>query len=226
MVIYEYGLFENKAIFSIMFEIKSPKQLHAISSPLRQDLMDLIEAIGPAPVTTLAKYMEMPTDGLYYHLRMLKRAGLVVETTERVAVGRPQGKFDVAGRPVRIRYTGADTRTRKAIKRLIGSVMRNAYQGFRRAFSSDAVVEGPAREVWAGRKTGRLTDAEIEEMNKLIARMMELMDTSRRTNEPGGRLFSFTFAFVPQKRRGGRLRAPPAVDVESEVVLKRAKVQR
>ena len=218
MVMYQYGLFEKIAIFSIMFEIKSPKQLQAISSPLRQDLMDLIEAIGPAPVTTLAKYMEMPTDGLYYHLRMLKQAGLVIETTERGAVGRPQGQFDVAGRPVRIRYTGADTRTRKAIKRLIGNVMRNAYQGFRRAFTSDAIVEGPAREVWAGRKTGRLTDAEIEEMNNLIARMMELMDTSRRTHEPGGRLFSFTFAFVPQKRRGSRLRISRS---SKEVALKR-----
>ena len=190
-----------------MFEIKSPKQLAAISSPLRQDLIDLLEAIGPAPVTTIAKYMEMPADGLYYHLKVLKRAGLLIETTERGAVGRPQGNFDVPGRPVRIRYTGADTRTRKAIKRLMGSVMRNAYHGFRRAFSADAVVEGAAREVWVGRKAGRLTDAEIKEMNQLLARMMELMDTSRRTHEPGGRLFSFTFAFVPQKRRGGRLRA-------------------
>jgi DNA-binding transcriptional ArsR family regulator len=190
-----------------MFEIKSPKQIAAISSPLRQDLMDLIEAIGPAPVATIAQYMDMPTDGLYYHLRMLKRAGLLIETTERGGVGRPQGKFDVAARPVRIRYTGADTRTRKAIKRLIGSMMRNAYHGFRRAFTTNAVVEGPAREVWAGRKTGRLTAAEIREMNELIARMHELMDTSRRTDQKVGRLFSFTYAFVPQKRPGRRARA-------------------
>jgi DNA-binding transcriptional ArsR family regulator len=189
-----------------MFEIKSPKQIAAISSPLRQDLIDLIEAIGPAPVTTIAQYMDMPTDGLYYHLRMLKQAGLLIETTERVAVGRPQGKFDVPGRPVRIRYTGADTRTRKAIKRLIGSMMRNAYHGFRRAFTTNAIGEGPAREVWAGRKTGRLTEAEIIEMNLLIARIHELMDTSRRTDQTSGRLFSFTFAFVPQKRSGRRVK--------------------
>lgn len=178
-----------------MFEIEDLEQIRALASPVRQGIVDALEAVGPASVAELAEVLDAPADGLYYHLRILKRRGLVVEHPRSARAGRPQATFDVAGRPTLIRYTPHGPERNAAIAQVVGSMLRSALRAFRRSLGPDAVVEGPRRSLWAGRRTARLTPERLEEVNALVGRLTEVLEEGRGRNE--GKLYSFTFALSP-----------------------------
>ena len=181
-----------------MFEIEDLEQIRALASPVRQGIVDALEAVGPASVAELAEVLDAPADGLYYHLRILKRRGLVVEQPRSARDGRPQATFDVAGRPTLIRYTPHSPQRNAAIAQVVGSMLRSALRAFRRSLGPDAVVEGPRRSLWAGRRTARLTPDGLQEVNSLIGRLTEVLEEGRGRNE--GQLYSFTFALSPLAR--------------------------
>ena len=73
-------------------------QVQALASPLRQDLLDVLETAGPLSIAELAERVGRPADSLYVHVRELLRVGLVVER-ERKKVGRhAYVVYDVIGR--------------------------------------------------------------------------------------------------------------------------------
>jgi hypothetical protein len=82
-------------------------------------------------------------------------------------------------------------------------MLREALRSFRKAFRPGAVVEGPRRSLWAGRRTAWLTEEELEEVNSRVERLVEYL-SERRARKPEGRLYSFTFAISPFG--GGRRR--------------------
>ena len=58
--------------------IAEPRQIRALASSTRQDIVDTIAAIGPCSVAELARALGRSADGLYYHIRVLTRVGLLV----------------------------------------------------------------------------------------------------------------------------------------------------
>ena len=188
-----------------MFEIEDLEQIRALASPVRQGIVDALEALGPSSVAELAEVLDAPADGLYYHLRILERRGLVVQQGRSRRAGRPQARFDVAGRPTLIRYTPYEPERIAAITQVVGSMLRSALRAFRRSFVPGAEVEGPRRTVWAGRRTARLSPEQLEEVNALIARVVDVLGESRGAKQEG-RLYSFTFALSPlaRSRRASR----------------------
>lgn len=67
-----------------------------------------------------------------------------------------------------------------------------------------AQVDGPMRNLWAGRGKAWLTREELKEMNGLLNRIAELVARPRRG---GARLhaFSYVLAPVPDADQSGRL---------------------
>jgi predicted transcriptional regulator len=55
--------------------IAGARQIRALASPIRQDILDALTAIGPCSVSELAAAIGRPADGLYYHIRHLLKAG-------------------------------------------------------------------------------------------------------------------------------------------------------
>src|SRR5262249_14299326 len=69
----------------------SAAQLPALASPARLEIVGALQAHGPLGVRALAAHLTRPMDGLYHHLRVLQRVGVV-----RVAETRRAGKRDEA----------------------------------------------------------------------------------------------------------------------------------
>ena len=187
-----------------MSELSELQAIRALASPVRQAIVDTLEAIGPCSVAELADVLDSPADGLYYHLRILAARGLV---TGGRSPGAARGEvvFDVAQRPTRLRYDPGDRANAAAVTRVVASMLRDALRAFRAAFRPGAVVEGPARTLWAGRRTAWLTEEEVVEVNARLESLVGYL-TERRTRKPAGRLFAFTFAISPFG--GGRRRKP------------------
>jgi len=186
-------------------QIRDLQQIRALASPVRQAIVDTLEAVGPCSVAELAGLLDTPADGLYYHLRIL-RARRLVAAAEGPGPARVQAVSDAGDPPMRVRYDPASRANAAAVTRLVGSMLREALRSFRKAFRPGAVVEGPRRSLWAGRRTAWLTEEELEEVNAGIERLVEFL-SERRARKPEGRLYSFTFAISPFG--GGRRRKRP-----------------
>jgi DNA-binding transcriptional ArsR family regulator len=185
--------------------LSEPRQIRALASPMRQDIMDAVAAIGPCSVAELAAAIGKPADGLYYHVKRLLDVGLLAEVRGG-GNGRPNLRLDVAHGAFYLEYQPANRSNKAAILRVIGAMVRSAERMFRRAFHPGiAVVKGPRRNLWASRSRGSLSTAELIELNDLLDQVNALMRSGRRDaateDEADRSLYELTYVLSPVVHR-------------------------
>ncbi|HUR26756.1 MAG TPA: helix-turn-helix domain-containing protein, partial [Planctomycetota bacterium] len=132
--------------------IDRSSQLEALASPLRQEIVDVLDAAGPCSIAELAQRLGRPPDSLYFHLRRLVKTGLVVEVERRRAGRHAFVVVDVAGRPMRIDRAKARPAHMQAV---VGGILRLAARDFRRGHGQTGTeVAGAARNHAAARVRG------------------------------------------------------------------------
>lgn len=178
------------------YEISEPAQLEALASPVRQEIVDVVQAAGPCSAGEIAELLGRAQDGLYYHIRTLLGVGLLREAGARETVRRDETLYDVPSRALRLRYEPADPRNASGVTRIIRSMLRLAERNFTRAMRRDDLsVRGPTRNIWGGRFKGWLTQTELRELNAHLGAIAEIAQNSRRRR--GTRLHEVTFVLVP-----------------------------
>lgn len=177
--------------------IESPKALAALASPLRQEIIDAAGAqAGPISIADLAHHLGRPADRLYFHVRALERAGLLIAEGTRKEGRHVTALYRLPASDLRLRYRPDDARNTRAVTAVVDGVLRLARRDFRRAMSSgQAFVDGPLRDTWGGRMKGFLTAAEQRRLNELITEIDALVRAARprRNTRP----VAFTFVRVP-----------------------------
>ena len=196
------------------FVVSRPGQLAALASPARQEIVDVLARMGTASVAELAATLGRPADGLYYHVRALQRAGLVVAAASQAGEGRRgQARFRTVAPEIALRYApgpGAGTRPVRAI---VSSMLRLGIRDFSRAYGGDRVVlDGPGRELWALRATGWLTAAGVAAVNR---RIQGLRDSVARPNR-GGRLYAITILLTPLDHRARKPQRRPRAPMRAK----------
>lgn len=187
--------------------VSRPAQLRALASPARQELLDLLARIGPASAADLARLVRRPADGLYYHLRALRRAGLVTDAGTRLRTGRPEALFQSAHRQPMIRHDPGPGGNSPGVTAIVASMLRLGSRDFRRAAASASVrTSGPRRELWALRVTGWLSPRELGRVNR---RMGALRDAVGRPG-PRGKLYAITILLTPLEHRVRRKQRTPS----------------
>jgi predicted transcriptional regulator len=76
-------------------EISTPRQIRVLASPVRQDIVETVDAAGPCSVAELARLLGMPADGLYYHIRRLSSADLLKAVNAKSKRGRGEARLEV-----------------------------------------------------------------------------------------------------------------------------------
>ena len=191
---------EKIAIISqaVSFLISRPAQIRALASAARQDIIDAVVAIGPASAPEIALALGRRPDALYYHLRVLTRVGLL--RTEGVASGaaRAAARYDVPGRPMSIRYDLSDRASALALTNVTASMLRSAGRGFARATTRRSTrVGGPQRELWAARTRGWLTRDQLEEVNRIMSRLIQLLSSGTPPEDACAYEVTFVLSPVP-----------------------------
>jgi len=178
----------------------------ALASPVRQELFDTLEALGGvATIAELAEQLGRPADGLYYHVDLLRRAGLLIPAAAaRSRAGRNERRYRIPGPPgqIGLGYRPREPRNATAVRSVVGGMLRIARRDFDRALVGDVVVDGPRRELWAARGTGWVSDAELAALNRLLVQITELLRRPR-----GGarhRLISLCYVLAPMTARPRR----------------------
>lgn len=184
---------------STFVPIDRPGQLRALASPLRQELLDVLEAAGPSSIADLAARLGRAADSLYFHVRRLLKVGLVVAVAPSRRGRHTAARYDVVGRPLRIDRAKARPADQHAI---VGGILRLAGRDHRRALGhAHTVTAGPGRNHWGGRARGWLNARELATANTLLERLVALV----RDGRPGkGRqpiALSWVLAPTPPGRR-------------------------
>lgn len=182
--------------------VGSKTQIAALSSAVRQDIADALAQAGPISVSELAATLGRPADALYYHLKILQKAGLVEAAGHRTAEGRREALFQAVAADFRIDSEAARRDGGKALTAVVGSMMRLGARDYARALQDPSVaLSGPGRELSARRKTVWMTPEDVARFNGTVERL-----TSDVAGLPGrGRLYAVTVLLTPldHQRRAG-----------------------
>jgi DNA-binding transcriptional ArsR family regulator len=187
-----------------IYVIESQPQLRVLTSMVRQEIVDVLAQMGTASVAEVAATLGRPPDSLYYHLRALQKAGLVLPAGVRRRSRRQEVLFRTVAPELMLRYQPGHPPNRKAVTAIVGSMLRLGFRDFRRAFERPSViVSGNHRELWALRRTGWLSPAQVATVNRSIQQLSRNVAKSRGQ----GQLYAITVVLTPlEQRRGRRLR--------------------
>ncbi len=182
--------------------VERAAEIELLASPSRIEIVDTLEAMGGSvSVAELAARLGRPADGLYYHLRQLVSAGLIEEET--AMDGRRYRIRTHPGDRLRLRYRPGATANAKAVGRVAASVLRVAERDFQRALADPkTVVEGPLRELWVARGKGWVRQGELAEINRLLTRLMALLQQPRAGEK--SELVSLSWVLAPLEAQSSR----------------------
>ncbi len=138
--------------------VENAAEIEVLASPTRIELVDTVEALGSASVAELAEQLGRPADGLYYHLRQLAAAGLLVE--EATAEGKRYSAHIPHGEGLRLRYrSGCDGESAKAVGNVASSVLRIARPRFQARARRSGSVPSKVRSASSGPRAARAGSA-------------------------------------------------------------------
>jgi len=186
------------------FVATSARQLRTLASPVREEIIDAVSLIGPCTVTEMSRFLGRSRHALYYHVRAMRRVGLLLET--QASSRRAVAQYDLPGRPFSVQYDLTTPGIRRAVIALAHIRLRSAARGFVRACDAKlATTHGARRNLWVTHWKGWLSDQELEEVNRLLKRLVRLL-----SHEPGERrrrrAHELTFALAPVVPRVSGLR--------------------
>jgi hypothetical protein len=193
-------------------------QIRGLASPIRQEIVDAVTAMGPVSVATLARSLGRAPNALYFHIQKLERLGLLVRREEtaigtrpqarsratRAATGRgrPSTSYDVPGRPMMLAYQPGQSRTKAPMGKLVRSMLSSAGRSFVRAYRPDvAVVDGPDRNLWASRSKRMLSPRELRQVNAHLRALVAILNQPKPASTGKGRLVELTFVLTPSPGR-------------------------
>jgi DNA-binding transcriptional ArsR family regulator len=181
--------------------IRSPRQIRALASAVRQDIVDALESAGPCSIRELARLLGRRPDALYYHLRVLSEVGLIAQFASD-GKGESGATVDVLSRPLHLHYDLSDRANREGVCRVVDAMTRSAQRDFRRAFRPGAAqVEGPTRDLWAGRCQGWLSEEDMREVNRLLSRILSIVRARQAPTRRAAKRREITFILAPLPSR-------------------------
>jgi DNA-binding transcriptional ArsR family regulator len=184
-------------------------QLAALAAAARQEIVDVLEQMGTVSVAELADALGRPADALYFHLRALVRVGLVRQAGSRVRPGRKEALYRTVTPALQLHYEPGNAGNRRAVSKIVASMLRLANRDFQRSFRpGQVVVSGAHRELWAWRKVGRLSLEQLGRLNQRVQGLAQDVSATRRD----GRLYAVTMILTPldhrNKKAGSTTRRP------------------
>ncbi len=120
--------------------ISKISQIRALASPIRQEILDNVQAMVPCTIGDIARELHRAPENLYYHVARLIEVGLLREVGTRATPGRPEVLYDVPAGQLRVRYDPEDAANVEAVTDLARSMLRVAEQDFRAGFRRGLAV--------------------------------------------------------------------------------------
>lgn len=167
--------------------IRDPDAIACLGSPVRQRLLDRLEALGPATAAELAESLGLPPDRVYYHLRLLEKHDLIREVGHEGEGRRRQALYDLRARSWHIAYDPTDEASVEAVDRLTAAMLRQGLRDFEGGWEHPRVeVGGRRRNQWSLRLEAQLSPSEVERLNEHLEAIVQLLRKPDRSSAAAG----------------------------------------
>lgn len=186
--------------------VRGPRGRKALSSPLRLEILGQFTNLGGLSVAELAERMGRPPASLYYHVKILQKAGILRQSGTRGDGSSRETIYE----PVASRFeleTGKGTAAKTDASKTVASALRMTQKDFDAALSGEttgASTEGAERNFYLSRVHARLSPRVLGRVNRHLQAIEDLL---RREEERGGRpgpkdqFVSLTVALLPLRGR-------------------------
>lgn len=180
----------------------TPLVLGALASPIRLDLLVILESSPPIPVAELARRIGRRPDALYHHLRALQRAGVVEPGPAPPTGGRPGTVWRLRLRPVRVASHALSRRHTHHAERVAGAITRAGLRDYRAALRRAVDGDGPFPRyqrscVW-------LTLSEKRELEDSVLRTVLRIRARRPRAGRSPYVLTFLLSGLGNPRRGSK----------------------
>ncbi len=178
-----------------MLLIKSAKQVRALRTPLRQEIVQALTRLGACTVRELANELGHEPAALYYHVHALEEAGIAVETDKRRGGGRPESIYKLVAEKIVIDRSETSGPFLSALAELQRTTLRTAERELTRAV--EASGDGPAAETASPmllRISSRLRPRDAARAAKLVRELAEFL--AENDDSDAENSYALTVAFV------------------------------
>ena len=171
-------------------------RLAAVASPVRIELIGALQPPGPASIRELAARMERPADGLYHHVRLLQKAGVVRVESERKVGRRMEAVYALTAERFVGKADPTSPEIQEATIRTAQAVLRLAGREFVRAIrAKERECRGNAPRMLASRQKAWLTEEGLVELHRYMRKIERLLRDENQNRQ--GQLFVLTSILVP-----------------------------
>jgi DNA-binding transcriptional ArsR family regulator len=186
------------------FVMREARQLAALGSPVRCQIVDFLTAHGPSSVRELAARMGRVPESLYYHVRALADVGLVVVDAKRKVNRRTETVYRLIAPRLVIDRKQRSPAYLEALAGTCAALLRLTERNYRAALKRGGLtLEGPGRGLLVRRGTGSLTQRQLGQLNRLLDRAVDLFGTKRVTETDGN--YALTIVLTPSPRGRGKV---------------------
>lgn len=173
----------------------SPAQLRVMASAVRSQVIFALARDGQKSVRDLAISLKRPASGLYHHIDLLERAGLVHVAAERPGPRRPEKMYELASKQLTSRSAVKTKAGRDALIKVGRRFMASAARSFKSALESGhAITEGRARNTAVQQIHIRLDSRALAQLNTEID---TLLRRAQKRSGQEGKGISVTISLSP-----------------------------
>ncbi len=173
----------------------SAEQLKAITSPVRAEILSAMFALGDTSVNDLAHHMGRDANGLYYHIRLLMKAGLIVDLNKSVGPMREEMVIGLVAKRYQARTAAHSPEYLEFAQKSADTLMRQSMRENRRWMQ--AVKKDPILFKLADlqRRNFDLTPEKVAELKRRLTAVLEWAESE---SSPGqGRRLSVLYTVTP-----------------------------
>ena len=153
-----------------LHQIRSAQQMRALCSPIRAQIISIMENREEYSVGEIAADLGMQAESVYYHVHALAQAGLLLQAGERFGSTRPKVTYRLLAERVCVDWENTRADYRKALKKATRTAHRLAERLTERAIDDPGCrMNGPDADAWMGQEGVRLGPEKLRELMLKLA---------------------------------------------------------
>ena len=167
----------------------APESLDALGSPHRLEIVSALADAGQASIAELAHRLGRTPHSLYYHVRLLERAGVLVLADTRRSGRRDERVWKLAGDRILVGATPESPRSIEMAAKAADSMLRLTSRELR------AAIGRTRPEAIGLRMKGRLGKSAVRRVRRLVKELEEIFRNSK--SEAPARVYALTVVLTP-----------------------------
>ncbi len=160
---------ENKIYF-----ISTPRQLEVLSSPVRNEMIEVMMRLGSSTIGEIAEAMGRSAESLYYHMEQLRRVSAVRLVERRKGKRQLERVYELVANDFRINETAHSPAFRRALKKAARALLQQSATEMEASIDSGQANKGDSAQTHRiGRDIVCLSDEALAELNERIVELHE-----------------------------------------------------